>query len=292
MQRFLFVIHWGKYKVYGGIFVTQRFKQVILVCDMDGTLLNGEDTISIETQEALRYFTEKGGLFTVATGRKEVSMKRFMEELPINLPAILYNGSIIYDLSNDRVLWERQLECNLGDLLSEVRRRFPSVGIEIYKDNTIKLVHKNSYTEFHRQIEHYPDELYRVQDISLPWRKVLLADDPEQLTELEKFIESYYADREAPFRMCRSERFFLEWLPIGVSKGSALEALKSMYGLEQSMVVTVGNETNDIEMLSRPNIGFAVDNAHPEAKRAAPYQCTDHNQNPVRDIIKWIENQL
>lgn len=272
--------------------MTHRFNQTVLICDMDGTLLNGEDLVSAETQAALRYFTERGGLFTVATGRKEFSMKRFMEVLPINLPAILYNGSIIYDLHNDTVLWEQAFECNLEGLLKEVDERFAGVGIEIYKEHTIKLVSKNDHTEFHRRLERYPDQLHRVSDIALPWRKVLLADDPERLTEVENFVEAYYTNREAPFRMCRSERFFLEWLPLGVSKGSALEALKPMYGLEKHRIVTVGNETNDIEMLSAPNIGFAVENAHPEAKKAASFQCADHNQNPVRDIIQWIENQL
>ncbi|WP_443110792.1 HAD family hydrolase [Caloramator sp. mosi_1] len=39
-----------------------------------------------------------GGLFTVATGRTELNIKPFLKELPINCPAILYNGAAIYDL--------------------------------------------------------------------------------------------------------------------------------------------------------------------------------------------------
>lgn len=74
-----------------------RFDGVMILTDMDGTLLNSQRQLSRGNQEAARYFMEQGGLFSVATGRAKRAMEYFMPELTINAPAVLFNGSVVYD---------------------------------------------------------------------------------------------------------------------------------------------------------------------------------------------------
>ena len=63
-----------------------RFDGVMILTDMDGTLLNSQRQLSRGNQEAARYFMEQGGLFSVATGRAKRAMEYFMPELQINAP--------------------------------------------------------------------------------------------------------------------------------------------------------------------------------------------------------------
>jgi HAD superfamily hydrolase (TIGR01484 family) len=63
---------------------------------MDGTLLNNKSQVSREKHLAIERFVSKGGKFTVATGRMEASVRPYVEKLPINAPAIHYNGSMIF----------------------------------------------------------------------------------------------------------------------------------------------------------------------------------------------------
>lgn len=46
-----------------------KFEGMLLACDMDGTLLDSSRRISERNERALRYFTEEGGRFSLATGR-------------------------------------------------------------------------------------------------------------------------------------------------------------------------------------------------------------------------------
>ena len=74
-----------------------KFSGWLLFSDLDETLLNHQKEISAENRKALDYFTQEGGMFSIATGRSEVISRKFTQILPINHPAIIYNGCGIYD---------------------------------------------------------------------------------------------------------------------------------------------------------------------------------------------------
>jgi hydroxymethylpyrimidine pyrophosphatase-like HAD family hydrolase len=55
-----------------------KFDGILLLSDLDGTLLSGTRVISPENLEALRYFMAEGGRFSVATGRSKPGMEHFL----------------------------------------------------------------------------------------------------------------------------------------------------------------------------------------------------------------------
>ncbi len=83
-------------------FETNPFKGIMLVTDMDGTLLDGKSRISEGNRRAIKRFIAGGGLFTVATGRMFKAVEPYLPALPMNVPAIVYNGAAIYDFSVKR----------------------------------------------------------------------------------------------------------------------------------------------------------------------------------------------
>ena len=87
-----------------------HFDGYLLVSDMDGTLLNSKGKLSEENKRAIEYFVDNGGQFTLATGRMLPSVKRHIHKLKVTLPVIMYNGTKIYDFSNDEVIYEKFLE--------------------------------------------------------------------------------------------------------------------------------------------------------------------------------------
>ena len=46
-----------------------KFDGIFIASDMDGTLLDDTHAIQRETIQALEYFTQNGGYFSLATGR-------------------------------------------------------------------------------------------------------------------------------------------------------------------------------------------------------------------------------
>ncbi len=79
--------------------------KTLFVTDLDGTLLTKEERVSAYSLEHLNRLIERGMLFTFATARSAFSAKRAVEGLNMRIPAILYNGGLIYDFSTGETLF-------------------------------------------------------------------------------------------------------------------------------------------------------------------------------------------
>ena len=74
------------------------FDKVLLTVDFDRTLTAPDSTIPVRNMEAIRYFMENGGTFTINTGRSiPMALNNIFGKIPVNAPLLLYNGSAAYD---------------------------------------------------------------------------------------------------------------------------------------------------------------------------------------------------
>ena len=64
----------------------------IVVCDMDGTLLNSDHLVSKNNLMAIHRLEDEGIPFVVATGRAYQLMKPYFDMLALENPFILSNG--------------------------------------------------------------------------------------------------------------------------------------------------------------------------------------------------------
>jgi len=267
------------------------FKDILLVCDMDGTLLDSNKQISRENREALEYFVEKGGRFTIATGRMELGIVQYMPQLPINAPAILYNGSLIYDFQKKETLWCRLLSSDVRSVLIHLMERFPQMGVEVFYGGQMYLLKENDKTDMHRKRANFSPRRASIEEIPDGWNKAILAWEHEKLKEVEKYILENVIDAASPFYTVFSEPVFLEILSKEASKGIALKELIRILGISHSKVIAVGDNLNDIDMINAADIGIAVDNAHEELKKVADY-CFPHNDNhAISKIVEWLDKK-
>lgn len=272
------------------------FKGRLLICDMDGTLLDSKSRLSNGNKTALDRFVAGGGLFTVATGRMERSVMQYLQDLPVNLPAIVYNGAAIYDFQNDRMLWQDNLMPGVIEPVRKVIERFPEIGIELYHEGKTYFARENKYTFEHTLRERFEPVIATVDEVPQPWTKVILTWDPHRMSEVEEFLNGYQAtfcqasNTQALFTQVYSEPQFLELLNRNVSKGRALKVMIQMLGLDKNCVIAMGDNLNDVELIREAKVGIAVGNAHELLKEAADLCCCHHDLNAVSEVINWLEN--
>jgi len=258
---------------------------VLLVCDLDGTLLDSHSEISPQNLAAVLWLLERGGLFTVATGRNRLSVARFLPLLPLNAPAILYNGAMIYDFHSQTVLWSTTLPLNATAVIRLLRDIFPGIGVEIYHGEAVYVVSENNFITGHLAREHLMGIASKsLGEIPVPWHKALLAWDPEKID----LVEAYLRRKGLSFSSLRSDPCYLEILPGKISKGSALRILIRALGIPRSRVVAMGDQPNDLEMIKIAGWGIAVANAHQSLKSRASSCCADHDRHAVAEVIGWI----
>ena len=266
----------------------KKFDEIMLVSDLDGTLLNSKCELSKENIDAIKYFVENGGKFTIATGRAEFGVAPYTSKLSINIPGILYNGALAYDFQSDRPLWDDCLEDDVEDVVDNLLDIFPDMGVEVFHRGQVYCVRECEETEKHSKKEEFIPHYVPLNMVPKPWYKIILAWKPEKLVEVERQLEGVTGS----FRSVYSEPQFLELLGKRVSKGNALRMLVEKLGLKMKNVVSIGDNLNDRELIEMAGVGFAVDNAHGELKKAADYSCCHHDSHAAAEVINWIEQNL
>ena len=84
----------------------EDISKLLLISDLDGTLLPSNKVLSKVDLDAIKEFRSLGGKFTIATGRTLQSVQCYFDELQLDMPFILYNGAIVYDLKKEKSLLE------------------------------------------------------------------------------------------------------------------------------------------------------------------------------------------
>ncbi|WP_281887944.1 Cof-type HAD-IIB family hydrolase [Paenibacillus sp. YYML68] len=271
----------------------RMFEGYILVTDMDGTLLSKKKEISPENAEAIQRFVDLGGTFTIATGRIVEPAGLFARQLPVNAPAILYNGAVIYDYSKEQVVWESILPASGKGALQRVIETFPEIGCEIYVqgEQYPYTIQDNSMTQRHRNIEKFPYQpVTSILEVPEQWLKVLFAWEPDKMDAASEQIVALTAGSDVDW--VRSDDRYFEMLPVNSTKGHALERVLDMLGIPKERCVAMGDHLNDLEMIRRAGIGVAVSNAHSLLIESADHVCKHHDEHAVADVIRFLEARI
>ncbi len=259
----------------------------LFVTDLDGTLLNTNRLVSARVQNAFSQAKEQGKFLTFATGRNFNSSLPIMQTLPPNVPMILYNGARIETLQPRKTLYAKNLRNEQALKAFALQSQF-QVSILLYLDDDIYVSVLSPDVQEFNEKEHIPchvvGDLARFLGDRDPI-KLLCIGQPEELT---RFARAYRALDKDTVLVC-SESHYLEVLPAGVSKGSALKYLAEYLGVSLQEIIAVGDNLNDVEMLSEAGFGVAMGNAHPDLKKVADH-VTDSNDND--GVAKLIEHYL
>lgn len=264
--------------------IMKKYENIILLSDMDGTLLNSDSKVSEKNREAIRHFIAGGGHFGIATGRGHVNALKFLENIEINTPSILYNGSVLYDYSTGQII-EMSLLPNLllVDYIRNCLSEFENVLVHVYSPDMNFIVSPQHLADAGELSWHKPNTFCRIDDIiEKPWIKILLNGTPEDLAGLDNKLKEY--GLEDAINKVFSSETYLELLPQLVSKGSMLVRLREHVGPDYK-IYAVGDYNNDVEMLVAADIGIATQNALQNVKDAADMVTVSNDENAIAHII-------
>ena len=266
------------------------FEGYILATDMDGTLINSNREISKENREAIKYFTDNGGLFTLATGRMAQAVREFVEDLSVNCPVMLHNGAKIYDFKEQKVIKEHCIEEERKEAIKRFYEDNPHIGIEIFADEIAYVYRKCEFTKRYDRHKDYkvvyelPDEIWEK-----PWVKVLLIGEKDELDAAEIDFRENYDKGNNSFR---SGTNYLDVVANGISKGKSLEELVTALNIDEEKVIAVGDNMNDIEMIEYAKNGFCVENGLDIVKEKANYIAPSNDESAIAYIIELIEKKI
>ncbi|OQX28862.1 MAG: hypothetical protein B0D92_06745 [Spirochaeta sp. LUC14_002_19_P3] len=256
----------------------------MVISDLDGTLLDDTCEIPGLNKEIIAQFRKQGGLFTLATGRNSYSVKRFARELDLDLPLIIYNGAkIVHAVSGEDIFSSCMDKRDIEQAL-ELYREFPLDPIFFSEGTGYVFEFTDKVKIFQRRdgirlalLENEADLMKR--EIT----KVLAIGESQYYPE---FRRQFYEVRGCKGHLVQSEINFLEILPEGVNKGTAMKFLADSLGIKLNEIVCFGDNSNDAEMIQMAGLGVVMENAHEEIKAYADIIAPPNTASGVGIVIR------
>ncbi|BCZ46096.1 haloacid dehalogenase [Clostridium gelidum] len=267
--------------------MNKKFDGYVIVSDLDGTLLDNNKNISKENLEAINYFTQNGGKFSVATGRVVEATEEYLLKIEVNLPIIVYNGGVIYDHNNKKILSEKFVDDNQKQIALRIKEDDENIGIEIYANRKLYILRDSGNSI--RSATQMLDIIYDITEdvFSMNWHKILVVGKSDVIDGIEKTFEDKYN-----IKGTRSGKTSFELLPANESKGQALKSIIEMYNLDQSKVICVGDNMNDVELLQEAAFSFCPKNGSEELKKYADFIAPSNEEHVIKHIVMWVEDKL
>ena len=281
----------------------------LIAIDLDGTLLNSYGEITNKNKEAIKYAINKGVEVVLASGRDPQTMKRISIELGINNFLIAGNGACVYDIEQNKNIYENYIEkekalkiikiCKENTIFFNV---YTTKGIvtETLNYNVKVFNNENNYKPNNKRtnIEIVNNIYDYVEENELKILKIIICDESKiifnniieklktlkgvEVLDVEHMSKKIIKTGTEEYKI---EYFYTEVTNQNSNKWSSIQYLAGKLGIEESEIICIGDNINDLEMVKNAGVGITMKNSALEKQNIADYITEDNNSDGVGNAI-------
>ena len=264
----------------------------LIASDVDGTLLDPDERVTVRTRQAVAAAVAGGAHFVLATGRPPRWIPPVVEALGFAPMAVCANGAVIYDAAADRVISARTLSLDALTELAEIAARVvPGAGLAAERIG--RSAHDTATPQFvsapgyeHAWLNPDNTDVSHEDLLSAPAVKLLVRKPGMPSSKLAAVLNRHvgllgdvtYSTNDG----------LVEISAIGISKAVGVEQVARPLEISAEDVVAFGDMPNDVPMLLWAGHGVAMGNAHPEAIAAAnEVTAPNGDEGLARVLERW-----
>jgi Cof subfamily protein (haloacid dehalogenase superfamily) len=264
----------------------------LAACDLDGTLLRGDGTISERTRAAWRAAAGAGVELVIVTARPPRYLDPVADALGSEGTAICANGAVVYDLGPRRVVRTRPLTRELTEaVVAAVAAAVPGVGFAVETGARVVFEPGFGFPD-HSRKPHHGDVRHAVPDLAGMWQhgtpivKLLAWSALSTADNLLALVRAAAGDAVECTHSGGTN--LVEVSAAGVSKVAGLSALCAARGIDPADVIAFGDAPNDLAMLCWAGRGYAVANAHPSVLAAGLPTTASNDEDGVAHVLERL----
>ncbi|HCE11245.1 MULTISPECIES: sugar-phosphatase [unclassified Enterococcus] len=260
----------------------------LIAIDIDGTLLNDDRKITPAVYQALKAAEAQGVRIVLCTGRPLTGVQDLLTELDLftdNDFVITYNGSLVQKTKDQAIISEFGLS-HEDYAFVEMTARQLGVHLHVETQDTMFTANRDisPYTVYEAFLVNMPLK-YRTPEEMTPDLniiKMMMIDEPALL---DSVIPQLPAALTEQYNVVKSAPFFLEVLNKKAHKGAAVKKLAEHLGIDQSEVMAIGDNENDLTMVEYAGIGVAMANATENVRNMADVITASNEEDGVAKVI-------
>lgn len=251
--------------------------------DFDGTIIKeGLTEPPARFYEVVEGLLAKGIPFIAASGRQYGNLRRLLGHFADRVSYIAENGCLV--VYQGHIIHKASIDRSLAmELIADMQAE-PGAEIMISGENTSYLVTDNiEYIDMLKyRVKHNVTLLKSFHDIpediikmSIYW-KTGIPGGPES---------SFHQKYDSRMRVVNGGNGWLDFNALGTGKGEALQVLSDHMHIPIENIVAFGDNENDLTMLKKAGIGYAVASAKPHIRAQADYIC-EHVEDVLLEALK------
>ena len=272
----------------------KAFDCIAIITDLDGTYLAPGGVPHPENVRAIREFCARGGYFTYGTGRMHKNIIRVLPDSPTicNLPAVVANGSYLYDFAKGERLYP--LSMHTADVLAVARAARAiddTVGVRVVTPDGFMTDGRGAIIQ--GEVSRNPLDFPHVTEIenwvacnpAEQWFKLVFRAEKEQLDALRPILLKEFGDT---FEFAVSGDRFLELTRKGCTKATGVQRLRDMFAEQGKtlFVVACGDQENDLAMLRSADLALCPSNATDAIKAVCHETLCHHAEGIMPEVVK------
>lgn len=285
----------------------------LVAIDLDGTLLNSYGEVSNENKQAIKNAINNGVEIVLSSGRIGDSVESIANELGANNYYISGNGSMLYNMKEDKIEYENFIEkekmlklikiCDENSIYysiyteNMVITKSLKYNVAFYNyENSKKLSNKRTNINIVQNIYEYVENLEDNKFL-----KITICDDSEIIFSriIDKFKKINNIDVLDVAHMSRKiikdgteevpvEYYYTEITNKNADKWTAIEYLIKKLNIKKEEVIAIGDNMNDELMIKNAGMGVAMGQSNPKIKEIADVVTQDNNNNGVANILNKL----
>ena len=244
------------------------FSDILLTVDYDRTLTAPDSTIPTQNIEAIRYFMENGGAFTINTGRSLPMAQVILDNVPVNAPLLLYNGSATYDTVSGKLCAYQEIQLDFWKTINTCISLLPDLFIEVqgmdahycFPDNSMWHAFCEQQLCAHKTANYGEDlgpflkfAVYgQFRDVTVSHMFSGSVSECAAIDRAEKVLRKEFGDY---LEIHRSAPRYLDLHAKGTSKARSARELQAQ--LRRKILICVGDGVNDLSMMEEADFSYA-----------------------------------
>ncbi len=262
-----------------------RANDWLLVLDVDRTLLTDDYRLLPSVRDAVQHVRAQGTTVVLATARGPRALDIVLDDLGDVDAAICFGGALTLtgaggQLERDHSSVDAVLDLGVRARVIEGARAL-RISLALYGSDRVFVdqLDRHLAREFSHTADRYTvHDLLTVDEDAFKILAISRCDEIDKLAELQHGFSDQVS-------CAFSHRNYLEIGPPGVSKGAALRRFARSRGFASDRIVAVGDNDNDLSMLSYAGHAIAMGNATDAVKKVAGWITLSNNDGGVARAI-------
>ena len=274
-----------------------KFSDFLLVSDFDRTLTDHKGQIPQANLDAIGYFMDQGGAFTIGTGRSLPMSRYRFAGIPMNAPLLVCNGAVCFEPKTEELLFCHPMPDDCVELMQHYEQKYPNLRLEVHCLDKHYVFHGDDSRDDYLRRQH-ADFVHATWDM-VPDPKVKfslygLRDDPFTITPdseegrfflaLEEEINQRGGGR---YTAINSLPGMVEVQAAGTSKGIAARELANRLG--RSKLVCAGDAANDLSMLEEADLPFLAADGDERMFGQGFRIAAGCDEGTIADVVRQLE---